>query len=259
MSPRCPLGVCDGSGWIDDEETRTVRACACRPQLVARNRAKSLSARIPRRYQNLSLDRPPISDIPDAQKRTVATYLRNLEDRLAQGRGLCFFGDVGTGKTSLAMLVSSEALRRNHTVAVYSLPRLLAEISATYDRDSGLSYLDLIDALTEVDLLHIDDLRAKVPNPWVHEQLYSIINARYENERAVLVTSDRDKDEDRDDGREQGLGFERALGGRISSRLEEMCELVPLFGRDRRRFEATDLRDRDDRGPDAAATDLRLA
>ena len=37
-------------------------------------------------------------------------------------------GDVGTGKTTLAMLVSKAAVEAERTVAIYSLPRLLSRI-----------------------------------------------------------------------------------------------------------------------------------
>ena len=59
------------------------------------------------------------------------------------------------------MLVSKLALKAGSSVAIYSVPRLLAEIRNTYDGDGGRSYDDLFDALVEVDLLHLDDLGAE--------------------------------------------------------------------------------------------------
>ena len=46
-------------------------------------------------------------------------------------------GDAGTGKTTLAMLVSKAALDAGHSVAIYSLPQLLARIRRTYDAEPG--------------------------------------------------------------------------------------------------------------------------
>ncbi len=68
-------------------------------------------------------------------------------------------GDVGTGKTTLAMLVSKAALDAGRSVAIYSLPRLLNLIREAIDADEGK--LDFLDRLTAVDLLHIDDLGAE--------------------------------------------------------------------------------------------------
>ena len=49
--------------------------------------------------------------------------------------------------------------------------------------------LDFLDRLAAVDLLHIDDLGAEHRTEWVLEQLYTIINTRYEDERSTIVTS----------------------------------------------------------------------
>ena len=202
MSARCTLGICDGSGWIDDEQTRSVTPCRCRPQLVATRRVSALAGTIPKRYRDVSFDRPPVSDMPAPQLQVVRRFARSIDERLDEGRGLWFFGGVGTGKTTLAMLVSKSGLDAGRTVAIYSLPHLLAVIRSTFESAAQASYAQLLERLTAVDLLQID-------------------------------------------------------GVRTVSRLEEMCEMVPLFGRDHRRVEATDLRDQPPGGGPAA--DLRLA
>ena len=84
------------------------------------------------------------------------------------------------------MLVSKAALEAGHSVAIYSLPKLLARIRRTYDSEpGGDSYLAFFERLTSVDLLHIDDLGAEKRSDWVLEQLYALINERYEAQRSV--------------------------------------------------------------------------
>ncbi|MFM9141107.1 MAG: ATP-binding protein, partial [Solirubrobacterales bacterium] len=182
--------------------------------------ASSLSAVVPRRYRGASVERPPVTEMPDAQVQMVRRYVRKLDERLEAGRGLWFFGDVGTGKTTLAMIVSQAAIDAGHSVAIYSLPRLLAEIRGTFEEDNTASYVSLLDRLADVDLLQVDDLGAEKTSAWVLEQLYSIINARYEAEKAIVVTTNLERDE-----------LAAQIGERTVSRLEEMCEIVPLFGR----------------------------
>jgi DNA replication protein DnaC len=230
MSPlpdTCPYGVCDGSGFVVDEATRVAVPCRCRPQRVERRRASSLSAVIPRKYRGASFDRPPVTDMPAPQVQVVKRFVRQIDENLDSGRGLWFYGSVGTGKTTLAMLVSRAALDAGRSVAIYSLPRLLAEIRATFESDSEGSYVDFLDRLAAVDLLHVDDVGAERTSDWVLEQLYAIVNARYEDERAVIITTNLERDELVDQIRE-----------RTVSRLEEMCTLVPLYGEDARRFVA---------------------
>ena len=221
----CALGICDGSGFIIDEATNTASDCGCRAARIASARTRSLEGRIPRRYRGVSFDRPPVSDIARTapeQIHSVRRYARAIEANLDGGRGLWLQGDVGTGKTTLAMLVSGTALDSGRSVAIYSLPRLLNLLRESMDSDGGM--LDFMDRLTAVDLLHLDDLGAENQTDWVLEQLYSIVNARYEAERAIVATTNLMPDE-----------LSERLGARTVSRLVEICgDPITLAGQDKR-------------------------
>jgi DNA replication protein DnaC len=123
------------------------------------------------------------------------------------------------------MVVSKAALELGRSVAIYSLPRLLARIRRTYDADAGeQSYLQFFERLTSVDLLHVDDLGAEKRSDWVLEQLYAIVNERYESERSMVVTTNLDQP-----------ALEEQIGMRTVSRLVEICgDPLPLFGEDLR-------------------------
>jgi len=224
----CPLGICDGSGLIIGPE-ETARPCECRAQRLQRRRSRGVASVIPPRYRGVSFDRPPVSDMArDLETKAavgrVEAYIDELDDRLAGGSGLWLFGDTGTGKTTLAMLVSKAALERGRSVAIYSLPKLLARIRRTYEAEpGGDSYLSFFERLTSVDLLHIDDLGAEKRSDWVLEQLYALINERYETERSIMITTNLPHDQ-----------LEEQIGARTISRLAQVCEEVPLFGADRR-------------------------
>jgi DNA replication protein DnaC len=84
-----------------------------------------------------------------------------------------------------------------------------------------------MDRLTEVDLLHVDDVGAEKTSEWVLEQLYAIVNARYEEQRSVVITTNLEND-----------ALTEQITARTVSRLEEMCTLLPLYGEDARRFVA---------------------
>jgi DNA replication protein DnaC len=223
MTDRCPFEVCDGTGFVYDESTNTAYDCRCRPQRLAQARARSLSAVIPRRYRDVAFERPPVTDIEPHVVAATRRYADTIDEQLDAGRGLWFMGPVGTGKTTLAMLVSKAALKAGRSVAIYSLPRLLNEIRETA-HGTERSHVELLDRLTAVDLLHVDDVGAERTTDWVLEELYSIVNARYEDERSMVITTNI---LDREALCEQ-------ISERTVSRLTEMCDELPLLGDDRR-------------------------
>ncbi len=224
----CPLGRCDGSGWIEDSDD-TARACECRERRIAQARTRGVLTVLPTKYQGVGFDRPPIAEmVRDPERRAavsaVTDFLEEIDSNIADGRGLWLEGDVGTGKTTLAMLVSKQAIEAGYSVAIYSLPRLLARIRRTYDGASGeLSYLEFFRRLTSVDLLHVDDLGAEKRSDWVLEQLYSIVDERYATNRSMVVTTNM-----------QVNDLEEQIGLRTVSRLAEICTAVHMYGKNQR-------------------------
>ena len=185
----CPLGICDGSTWILDEETNEAHPCRCRDQRVRQAVSGGVGTGIGRRFLEVSFDREPIVSLDSMVLRQVRAFVRSIDENLEKGRGLWFDGPVGTGKTSLAILVAKAAKDAGRSYAVYPVPRLLAEIKRTFDRDASDSYLAVFRRLCTVDVLVLDDLGAEKQTEWVLEQLYSIINERWQDRRSIVVTT----------------------------------------------------------------------
>jgi DNA replication protein DnaC len=255
MAAACPDGRCDGSGFLYDDAKRKAYPCTCRPALLARKRAAAVAGRIPKAFREVSFDREPVPALQRAYPyvlREVRRYCDTITEQLDAGRGLWFTGDVGTGKTTLAMLISKTAMRADRTVAIYSLPRLLSLLRETYRDDSEYSLCQLLYKLFSVDLLHIDDVGAEQTTPWVLEQLYTVVNTRYEDRRSLVLTTnlinpDRRRPahvpEDEWDERPDAE-LRKQIGERTVSRLYEMCgDPLFMFGDDRRLEAQWDLPD----------------
>lgn len=185
----CPLGECDGSTWLLDERTGEARPCGCRDGRVRQAASGGIGTGIGRRFLEVSFDREPIVSLDPVVLRQVRAFVRSIEENLDDGRGLWFDGPVGTGKTSLAILIAKAAGQARRSYAVYPVPRLLAEIKRTFDRDASDSYLGFFRRLCSVDLLVLDDLGAEKQTEWVLEQLYSIVNERWQDRRSIVVTT----------------------------------------------------------------------
>ena len=229
---RCEFGLCDGSGFVIDELTATARDCRCRAPRIAATRARALEARIPKRFRSISFEHSDVIEMQrrfPTQVREIRAFVADIDPNLDAGRSLWLTGSFGTGKTALAMIVSKAAIDAGRTVAIYSCPRLLSVIRESIDQPprggSAGGVLDFLDRLASADLLHIDDLGAEHRTEWVLEQLYTIINSRYEDQRSTIVTSNLERD-----------ALAEQLGERIVSRLEGMCgEPLPFWGADARR------------------------
>jgi DNA replication protein DnaC len=225
----CPHGDCDGSGWLLDDDSNTARPCRCRSQRIATARALHLKHEIPERYRDVALEREPVvsimRDMEPAERSRVRSFCLKPDKHLDAGDGIWFLGPRGTGKTSLAMLISQSVLRAGRTVAIYTAPALLTEIRNTYDDDSSQSYAQLMARLRAVDLLHVEDLAVAKTNDWVLEQLYVVINERYQDRRALMFTADVS----------QPPKLGEHVGWRTYSRLMEMCgDPIHMFGDDYR-------------------------
>ena len=122
------------------------------------------------------------------------------------------------------MCVAKEVLRERRSLAIFSGPELLARISATYEDRAQDTYLGLLELLGNVDFLVLEDLAVAKQNEWRLEQLYAVINRRYEDRRPVLVTADV--------GNPEALG--EHIGHRTCSRILEMCEPMPFLDGDHR-------------------------
>lgn len=150
--------------------------------------------------------------------RTAEKYVLKFNEIRAQGTGLIFTGQVGTGKSHLAAAITMALIESGYSVIFGTVTSLLGHIKATYDEDNKITERQIMDQLINVSLLVIDDLGKEKPTPWVEQMLYEIINTRYENNRPVIITSNIDISEISDN-------YPRT-GQAIESRIIEMCHGV---------------------------------
>jgi DNA replication protein DnaC len=232
----CPNG-CDANGFLFDEQTRQAFPCSCREERLRRRLHDGMEASVgryaPPRFQNLDWTASPLAGIAERQS-TAATVVRRytakVEENVRQGRGLWLMGNKGTGKTTLAYYIAQEARATGLSVLTRNTTDLLNELRDSYKPDSLPTTRQIIDAVTQVELLHLEDVAVPRPNDWVLEQLYTIVNRRYEYNKALVLTSDVPHGE-----QVQPDSLAKHVGERTYSRLMQMVgDPVTLTGADYR-------------------------
>ncbi len=146
--------------------------------------------------------------------RTARDYAGNLKDNITNGKGYIVFGGPGNGKSHLAAAVVNTAIRQGYTAIFERVPKLLVKIRATYNSGT-ISEGQIMRTLTDADLLVLDDAGAEKCTQWTEPTLYTIIDERYTNRKAIIVTTNAGLDE-----------LEQKIGFRAMDRLLEMCVIV---------------------------------
>lgn len=154
--------------------------------------------------------------------RVFQNFLNNYH---LGSQGMIVYGEAGCGKTHLSIALANELANRGIKVVFKNVPTLFEEIFDTFN-NYDVKTSDVINPIIESDVVILDDLGAEKPSDFVRSKLYYIINALYNNNATVIVTSNLDNVSD----------LKNVVGFRAYDRLLEMCDLVHNKGQSYRRF-----------------------
>lgn len=135
--------------------------------------------------------------------------------------GLLFYGNYGTGKSHLAASISRNVLEIPVDTIFMPVPRLLTKIKSTFGNRSYETEASIIDQLSNVSLLILDDIGSENSTDWVDEKIFEIIDNRI-GKHTIYTSNLPPKD------------LQQILGGRIFSRLMEDIQPVKMYGEDYR-------------------------
>lgn len=227
--------------------------CDC--QLRARGGALIAAARIPKRYEHCELSNFT-TDFPGADPSialahiSAARFMQEFDPR--DGAGLLLIGGIGTGKTHLAVGLLKELIATRGSACLFCDYReLLKQIQNSYNDSVHATELQVLRPVFEAEVLLLDELGAVKPSEWVWDTVSLILNTRYNDNRATIVTtnfadepaasvarsSSASLSPARAAAREETLGDR--IGERMRSRLHEMCRIVKMDGPDfRQKFKS---------------------
>ena len=166
-------------------------------------------------YAEMRLDNFEFGD--NGLKESLYYYLEHPDPK-----GWAFLGDVGVGKTHLAVGMAREMIERYMlTAKVISTPALMASFYDNMKVDGRIH--SLMELYKEVDLLVLDDIGTELPSDYAKTQIFLVMDHRLMHKKLTLLTSNYSI----------RIIAER-VGDRIASRIIEMCRLVIISGGDYR-------------------------
>jgi DNA replication protein DnaC len=239
--------ICDGVGLVrvmNGAGKWVSRPCEC--QHYEREARRLLSARIPERYRDCTLDAfdPSYKGADPSLSRALMTARKFAEAYPVDtaGRGLLFVGTAGLGKTHLAVGVLRRLIQERGAQGLFCDYReLLKNIQNSYNPQVNTTELELLQPVFAAEVLVIDDLGAQKPNEWVWDTVALILNSRYNKQQTTIITTNwtdlpAGAGARIDKNGEKAAKIEDTLGDRITdrmrSRLFEMCVKVEMKGGD---------------------------
>lgn len=142
--------------------------------------------------------------------------------------GLMFTGLKGTGKTHLAAAIANQLMAEGVPVIFATMIDLLDKIKESFERKNGTSEDAVLHLYKTADLLIIDDIGKEQPTEWALAKMYQIINARYEDYKPIIITSNYSPEELTE--RMTPKGGDRKTAEATVDRILEMTYIVPLAG-----------------------------
>ena len=154
---------------------------------IERRSQKQLSLRLRRATLNTTktLEGFDFSFNPHINRQQILNLARC--DYVREKRNALLCGPTGVGKTHLAQALGQEAARQGFDVLLVSVQKLLSHLNG--GRADG-SWERRFATYLRTDLLILDDFGLKPIQPPGPEDLYDVINERYEK-GSILLTSNR--------------------------------------------------------------------
>lgn len=178
----------------------------------------------------------------EEQFKLAVEFVRNIDKHRQLGTWLYIFGDeqrandfgvsaYGTGKTYLMNCIANALTLRRIPALYVKEEKMFGDIKATYNKGSEESESDVLDRYYRVPILFIDDLfsaqyKSNGGSDWAESKLFSILDARKNNKKVTIITSNY----------AAGRIKDRlpVNGAKIASRIIGEAERIEMIGRDRR-------------------------
>jgi len=150
-------------------------------------------------------------------KNTAIEYVKTFS--LDKPKSLILQGSYGTGKSHLAYAIAKAIKQQGYSVAFMHIPMLMERIKATYNRNATETTDELVQLLSSIDLLVLDDVGVENTEHTLNK-LFSIVDNRV-GKNNIFTTNFSDKELN------QNMNWQR-----INSRMKQNARTVRVLGDD---------------------------
>lgn len=138
---------------------------------------------------------------------------------------LYLWWNVGAWKTHAATAICNELIERYFVKVMFvNIGEIASRVKNTFDNKSNKEDSQLFEEIKNVELLVIDDIGVEKQSDWLAEQMFLIINHRYEKRMPVIITSNQSLED-----------LSKMHRPQICSRMQEMCKIIQFKWDDRRK------------------------
>lgn len=179
------------------------------------------------RFHSATFDAAQETDENRRAMTVARNYVAHWSAMLNAGKGLLFYGPPGTGKTFIAACIVN-------ALAAQDVPVIATSVTALVTGFETERLNDVIGKMRAAPLLLLDDFGAERETEYMTEQVFRLVDARYQSRLPMIVTSNLTMAE---------LKSPDARHARIFDRLLNMCYPVMLDGMSWRKTETRETWD----------------
>ena len=172
--------------WQEEEGRKRSEAISRENQAMKMQRVFKRSGIRPL-HMNCSFDNYRVEN--EGQREALALarqYVAEFEGNIG---GFVFFGKPGTGKNHLAAAIGNDLILRNKSVLIVTVADLMSSMKGTFSGNNGNTEEGLLDDLSNVDLLVIDEIGMQTESRYEKVIINQIVDRRSSSKRPTGMLS----------------------------------------------------------------------
>lgn len=217
LEPAYTCPICKDTGFVDGQK------CQCLKQMLNDaffNRYDLTPHAINENFETFDINVFPAEH--QLRARKVFSACKNFCAQFESIKSnLIFTGLPGRGKTFMCNCIAGSLIQQGYQVIYITAAHLTQLAREVFYDETHLDKAALFDAVSDCDLLIIDDLGAEHRTAFAANTLFDIINTRLLSDRRMIISTNLDPED---------IGNQ--YDPRLSSRIKAYFKVIPFIGED---------------------------